>query len=119
MYSHEDKVLQSRLAVHAIEYEFQYVENIPWFRNENEKAWVTVASTLKIPTVTLKGNTLRAAVESAFLHNLKAIPTEIEEQVETHNCELYTDSSGTVGIAYALKSSNVLFHLLFCPKVGE
>lgn len=106
---------QSRLASHSVSYDTLYTVSMPWMDQDNATRWVKVASTLPVDGKVLSGPSLKKAVESRFLHDLKMLPTVGGEKVDKHNCEIYTDASGSVGIAYAEKGGTSLQFVLFQP----
>lgn len=113
---HVDKqgTQQSRLAAHAITYDCIYTTLIPWYLDEGAVKWVQMSSTLHPENRTLQGRSLRHAVESRFLHDLRMLPTQNpQDKVLRSNCEIYTDASGTVGIAYCPENSDTLHFVCF------
>ena len=118
MHINDGKTQQSRLAAHAVSFDYLYVTTMPWVSHEGVTTNVRVSSTLHCRGITLEGRTLESAVVQAYLENISNIPTLDEEFVDPKNCELYTDPSGTVGIAYALKFSNKI-HILLFQKAEE
>ena len=101
---------QSRLASHVVEFDSIYSTKMPWIQQSDDDRdqtvrWVRVASTAKPESKTLQGKTLRQAVESRFLHDLRMLPVRGELgaalRVERSNTELYSASECSVAIAYA------------------
>lgn len=104
---------QSRLASHIVRYDCIHTTVIPWFLDGGGLRWVQVSSTLAPEARTLHGKSLRQAVEARFLHDLRMLPTESGAKISKSNCEIYTDSAGTVGIAYCLNNSPRLHFACF------
>jgi hypothetical protein len=100
---------QSRLASHVIRYNTLYSTQMPWISDDGgDVRWVRVSCTSKPESRTLQGLTLRQAVESRFLHDLRMLPTPamgdaMSEplKVERSNAELYVSGANKVAIAYA------------------
>jgi hypothetical protein len=97
---------QSRLASHVVEFDSIYTTKMPWIQQpDGSVRWVRVASTAKPESKTLQGKTLRQAVESRFLHDLRMLPVRGElgagARVERSNTELYSGSDCSVAVAYA------------------
>jgi hypothetical protein len=92
---------QSRLAAHVVEFDALHTTKIPWL-SEAGLRWVRVAATAPPHNRTVHGATLRQAVESRFLHDVRMLPTRDPDQaVARNNAELYTDGHTRVAIAYA------------------
>lgn len=98
---------QSRLASHVVEFDSIFTTKMPWVQNEADPSsvrWVRVASTAKPDSKTLQGKTLRQAVESRFLHDLRMLPVRGDpgtQRVERSNAEVYSGAEGCIAIAYA------------------
>lgn len=109
---------QSRLAAHLVCYDCIHTTALPWFTDQGETRWVQMSSTLCPEPRTLQGRSLRHAVESRFLHDVRMLPTEGGRRVSKSNCEIYTDRSGAVGIAYCLDGSDELQFACFECKLA-
>jgi len=110
---------QSRLACHVASFDCIHTTYIPWLGAADDGVrWVRASfSALPDGVHTLQGKSLRSAVESRFFHDPRALPTEHGEKVERSQCELYTDPSGSVAIAYCPEGSRqVLFACFDCPS---
>jgi len=94
---------QSRLASHVMSFEYIHTTLLPWIQADNTVKWVRMSSSTypEIVTTLEEGKTLRQAVESRFLHDLRMLPNEHGLKIERSQCEVYTDPSGAVAIAYA------------------
>lgn len=111
---------QSRLASHLVKYDCLHSTVIPWFLDQGGFRWVEVSSTLFPEPRTIHGKSLRQAVEARFMHDLRMLPTEGNCKVSKSNCEIYTDLSGTVGIAYCQDGSPQLHFICFrCREQPE
>lgn len=104
---------QSRLASHVVQYDQVYTTVMPWFVNHGLTQWVHVTSTLCPDCKTLHGETLRQAVESRFMHDTRMLPCPDGDHISRHNCEIYKDPSGAVGIAYCVDDSQNLQFICF------
>lgn len=105
---------QSRLACHAVSFECLHSTLLPWIQPDDDVKWVRVSSTLYPDSVTtLQGASLRHAVETRYIHDLRMLPTEGGGRAERCNCEVYTDPGGSVAIAYALQGSPALHFIHF------
>lgn len=110
---------QSRLASHVVEFDSIFTTKMPWVLNEADPTsvrWVRVASTAKPDSKTLQGKTLRQAVESRFLHDLRMLPVRGDlgaQRVERSNAEVYSGSDSCVAIAYAPTGQNRLELMAF------
>ena len=92
---------QSRLAAHLVEYDALHTTKIPWV-SEAGLRWVRVASTTAPHNRTIHGATLRQAVESRFLHDVRMLPTRDQDQSVTRgNAEIYSDGAARTAIVYA------------------
>ena len=108
---------QSRLGCHVVRYDHLHTSVVPWFLHKGAVKWVQVSSTLPSDPRTLHSNypqaSLKQAVEGRFLHDLRLLPTEQGERVAKHNCEIYADESGAVGIVYCPDGSDRLHFICF------
>ena len=110
---------QSRLASHFVEYDAVYSTQMPWIREDGSLAWVRVSSTSPPDSKTLHGKSLRHAVETRFLHDLRMLPSPpsplaCPPKVERSNAEIYTaDSGAKVAIAYAPSGHDKIEFVVF------
>ena len=108
---------QSRLASHFVEYESLYTTKMPWIQDDQSVKWVNVSSTAPPESKTIHGKTLRQAVESRFLHDLRMLPSHTQlsrPKIERSNAEIYTANGGTkVAIAYAPSGQDKLDFIAF------
>jgi hypothetical protein len=108
---------QSRLASHFVEYDSIYTTKMPWIQEDKSVNWVNVSSTAPPESKTLQGKTLRQAVESRFLHDLRMLPSHTQlsrPKIERSNAEIYTANGGTkVAIAYAPSGQDKLDFIAF------
>lgn len=104
---------QSRLAAHSIDVHALYLTAMPWDCNGATR-WVHVASTAPPQNRVLVGATLRAAVESRFLHDPRMLPVAREGQtVPRGNIELYATSEHRMAIVYAPDDTESLEMIAF------
>lgn len=91
---------QARLAAHCISVSEWHVTQIPWLRADSKITWVKVAATLPIVSRTMRGDTLRQAVESRYMHDPQLLSRADDDDVLTRgNVELY-EAANSVAIAY-------------------
>jgi hypothetical protein len=107
---------QSRLASHLVKYDSLHTAVAPWFLDQGGIQWVETTSTLPPEPRTLHGKSLRHAVESRFMHDLRMLPTEPNCKVSKANCEIYADPSGMVGVVYSHDCSTQLHFICFQIK---
>jgi hypothetical protein len=92
---------QSRLAAHIVQFDALHTTKIPWV-TEHGLRWVRVAATAPPHNRTIHGLTLRQAVESRFLHDVRMLPTREPDQAVTRaNTEIYSDGHTRAAIVYA------------------
>lgn len=92
---------QARLAAHCISVSEWHVTQVPWLRSDGSVTWVHTTATLPIVSRTMRGDTLRQAVESRYMHDPQLLTVARDDDVLTRaNMELY-DTDGRVVIAYA------------------
>jgi len=102
MHSTPSGTHQSRLAAHAVRFDALYHTKLPWLGEDGSVRWVRMASTSPPENRTLQGRTLRLAVESRYMHDLRMLPVRGQrDAVLRANAEMYADSPGSVSIVYA------------------
>lgn len=107
---------QSRLASHLLRAECVHTTMLPWIQPDETVKWVRMSSSVSPDhVVTLQGKSLRHAVESRFIHDLRMLPVDPGYVTERQNCEVYTDPAGGVGIAYAPTGGHSIQFVHFEP----
>ena len=92
---------QARLAAHCLSVKEWHVTQVPWLQADGSVVWVKTVATLPIVSRTMRGDSLRQAVESRYMHDPQLLSVPCEDDTLTRsNVELY-ETDGRVVIAYA------------------
>jgi len=102
MHANQNGTHQSRLAAHVVRFSSLYHTKLPWLGEDGRVRWVRMACTTPPENRTLQGRTLRQAVESRYMHDLRMLPVRTQgDTVLRANAEIYTEGQNSVAIAYA------------------
>ena len=91
---------QARLAAHCIAVKEWHVTQVPWLQANGAVVWVKTVATLPVVSRTMRGDTLKQAVESRYMHDPHLLSEMHDsDEIIRGNVEMY-DTDDRILIAY-------------------